>query len=214
MEREQIESLRQEHLDAALERLAATIRASGPERVARHAAVSYEGDTTCGTFKVPLWGQAFSVTYPGLDVLGPGGEPAGGFERGLLLFYLGAEPVAASADEGWVSLRQLPGGQFYASAYQGYSGDVLADRIGHDPEALSAAAMALGGRPEPVGDVGFSFEALPQVRVAVFMWRGDSEFPASASVLFDSCSRHHLPTDVLAGLGSRLVRRLLEQIGC
>lgn len=203
------EYLREEHLKVVLEELREAIRSQGPESVAARAGVDYQGDDQTGLFQVSFWGQNYVVSYPQLRVKQEGGEAAGRFERGILLYYLRGCPDQ-DRDHGWLTLRELPGGRFYGSAFQGYSGDVLAREMGSKPEELEKACLALGGKPEPLGDLGFSFQVLPRVRVAVAVWLGDSEFPPRATVLFEGSSTLYIPTDALAGVGSRVARRIRE----
>lgn len=81
--------------------------------------------------------------------------------------------------------------------------------MGNDLDAFARAARALGGAPLALGDAAYAFAVLPQVSVAVVVWQGDDEFPASYRVLFDAAASHQLPTDACAIVGSTLTRRLV-----
>ncbi len=213
MGREEAEILREEHIQTVLSELAERIRSMGPEKVARRAEVSYQGDAENGLFRVPVFGEIFRVTYPGLEVQAPPGGKVERLHRGLILYYLRGQDDGSGRDEEWKSFRDLPGGRFYSGAFQGYSGDVLARELGGDPHLVERACLSLNGAREDMGDVAFSFDALPGVKVAVVLWEGDSEFPARATILFNSGCTRHLPTDAMAGLGSHVVRAILTAAG-
>ena len=81
------------------------------------------------------------------------------------------------------------------------------DRIGRayrDREpALVEAVRRLGGGPADFGDVSGVVPALPRVSVMAVLWRGDDEFPAPGTMLFDSTVVEYLPMEdivVLAGM--------------
>ena len=107
----------------------------------------------------------------------------------------------------WIAFSELPDGQFYASAFQGYTGSKLARTFG-DKIDLFARQRPSNGRAQPFGDAAFAFQALPRVPVAVVCWLGDEDFPSSYSILFDDSIHHHLPTDACAILGSMLTAKL------
>jgi hypothetical protein len=110
----------------------------------------------------------------------------------------------------WIGYRELPGGNFYSQAFQGYSGDRLARIYGEQPEAYEQAAQKLEGvRLTGLPDIAHAFLPLPRIRLASILYPGDEEFPARASVLFDLAASHYMTTDGLALLGAGLVGRLI-----
>jgi hypothetical protein len=152
-----------------------------------------------------------------------------------LLHYLLRADGTPVADH-WVAFRELPDGLFYATSFAqraeqpiarvfasaaGIPRDELSggpsaavrglhgDEPRHGLGALRRAAEAAGGRLLGLGDVSFSFTALPRVPLAVVVWAGDDELPADASILFDETAGHYLPAEDLAGLGESLSRTLV-----
>lgn len=113
----------------------------------------------------------------------------------------------------WIGFQELPDGMFYRRAFQGYSGDHLIRVLAGDIGSFREAAAGLDGNPLEMGDAAFAFEVLPRVSLAVVWWDGDDEFPANATVLFDSASSLYLPTDGLAILGRMLCRKLAKLAG-
>ena len=79
------------------------------------------------------------------------------------------------------------------------------------PASFEFAAHNLAGvRQFGLGDLAYTFQALPRVSLLLVFWKGDEDFPASFQVLFDASASHYLPTDAYAILGSTLTRRLIK----
>ena len=162
-----------------------------------------------GELSLKYWGREVAVAFPELEVRYiESGEACSTFDTAMLLYYLRQADGTPMADE-WVSYRELPGGGFYHQAFQGYSGNRIAETFGEEPQGFDAAARALGGwRLTGIGAHAYAFEALPRIRLAAILWPGDEEFASRASVLFDGASAHYMTIDGLALLGAGLARRL------
>ena len=188
------------------------LRQREPETLAALCGIQF--DASARLFLVSLFGQSFEVSYPDFTAHEVSSErhEATPWVHCLLFHYFRHASGARLAHR-WISYRELPGGTFYHQAFQGYSGDRLARAIGNDLAALEMAAHKLGGKRESMGDLSFSFAALPRVPVALVYWLGDDEFPPSAKVLFDASASDYLPTDALAVVGGRLCGLLLEAAG-
>ena len=63
--------------------------------------------------------------------------------------------------------------------------DPLAERFQADAEGFRRACISLGGREFPRGDVAYIFEVFDGLPLAVQLWFGDEEFPASLRFLWD-----------------------------
>jgi hypothetical protein len=57
-------------------------------------------------------------------------------------------------------------------------------------------------------DYSVKFYALPLVPIYVILWSSNLEFPASASVLFDSSVSNYLSTEQIAAMGELSAFRL------
>jgi hypothetical protein len=156
-------------------------------------------------------GDAFRVSWPELVAYADvePDQPCGPDLQGLILYYLALADGTPPAGR-WIAFRELPDGWLYHQAFQSYTGDELVRAWGNDLDAFANAAARLQGRAIEIGDVGFAFDLLPRVSVAVVYWAGDEEFPPNAQVLFDAAASHYLTTDGLAVLGHHLMHRLLE----
>jgi hypothetical protein len=139
------------------------------------------------------------------------GETCDPLTQAMLAYYFYTTNGYPVMDQ-WITFRDLPDGQFYVSAFQGYTGNKLAQLIGDDVKGFEQAALSLDGRLLSIGDAAYSFRAVPRVPVAVVCWLGDEDFPTSYRILFDRSIEHHLPTDACAILGSMLTSRLSKAI--
>jgi hypothetical protein len=166
-----------------------------------------------GEFRLPFWGRDVILTWPdfvGQD--GQSGEALPVFHMAVLAYYfLLAQDTPLTGK--WIAFTELPDGQFYTQAFQGYTGQELIKTFGNDIAAFARAAEQLGGRRESLGDAAFSFRVLPKVGLLVVGWLGDEDFLPSYRVLFDEGNGRHLSTDACAILGSTLTRRLIKAGG-
>jgi hypothetical protein len=163
-----------------------------------------------GEFRLPFWGREIILTWPdfvGRDV--QSGELLPTFSVAVLAYYFLLSDASPPAGK-WIAFTELPDGQFYTQAFQGYTGQELVKTFGNDIAAFARAAAKLGGRPESLGDAAFAFRVLPKVSLLVVCWLGDEDFPPSYRVLFDEGNGRHLSTDACAILGSTLTRRLIK----
>ncbi|RPI28331.1 MAG: DUF3786 domain-containing protein [Chloroflexota bacterium] len=199
------------HLPDRIAAIRDELRSISPDLLARRTAARFSPSAQDqGEFELDFWGKKILITYPDFIARDAQlGKELSLDAQGVLAYYFltsDGEPEAGR----WVSFADLPGGRFYARAYQGYSGDELVKAFQNDLEQFSSAAGRVGGQPLPLGDRAYAFRALPRVPLSVVYWQGDEDFPASAQVLFDASAGHHLPIDVCAILGGMLAGRLVR----
>jgi len=163
------------------------LRRKNPERLAGRTGALYTpiGESN-GEFRLPYWSREVVLNFPDFSC------------------------KFADTEDEINTFDQIPGGLFYAQAFQGYSGGELAKVFGDDADAFINANEKLSGRREFFGNVAYSYQILPRVPIMVVCWLGDEDFPSSYRMLFDSNAHHHLVTDGYAILGSNLARRLIK----
>ncbi len=203
----------QESMSKQLDLLRAEVLTKQPGRLA----VNCGGRLIDQKIQLSYWGQQIEISCADLKArkLSDGSE-CSVYDAGMLYYYL-READGSPMAEHWIGYRELPGGNFYSQAFQGYSGDRLARVYGEQSERYMSAAQALGGiRLTALPGVAYAFLPLPRIRLASILYPGDEEFPARASVLFDAAASHYMTTDGLALLGSGLVGRLIKagETGC
>jgi len=188
-----------------IDELGQALRRREPMGLALRAGCEFDGHALL----LDYWRQPVRLSWPELAaVRASDSKPCSTFDQAMLLYYLDCADGAPLAGE-WIGYRELPDGAFYHQAYQGYSGNRLAQAFGNQPEAFAPAALAQGGEPiSGLGTTAFAFQPLPRIRLAAVLWPGDDEFAARGAVLFDAASSHYMTTDGLALLGGGLAGRL------
>ena len=129
----------------------------------------------------------------------------------LAYYFDGVKGISLSGE--WISFKEIPGGMFYAQAFQGYSGNELAKVFQNDLDAFIKANQKLGGKRENFGDAAFLYKILPFIPMLVVCWLGDEDFPPSYRILFNANAEHYLVVDGYAILGSNLTRKLIKAKG-
>lgn len=153
-------------------------------------------------------GKGYVLT-PGLDLLdAEKREPAPEEVQAIIFDYLLRADGRLPKGE-WIGFADLPHGDFYVHAFQGYTGDELVRRL--DKERFKKGAERAGGEPIPLGDAGYAFRPLPLLAMAVVWWDGEEGLlPPKAVVLFDAHAAGLLPTEGLAIVGRLLCRRIVK----
>jgi hypothetical protein len=77
-------------------------------------------------------------------------------------------------------------------------------------------ATLLGGVAVPTsrevpGDAAVRFRVLPRIDVLIVLWAVDDEFPARATILFDSTIAEHLALDAVFLVAMTLVLELIRR---
>ncbi len=130
-------------------------------------------------------------------------------EEILILHYLekaSGAPLAGS----WASFSEIPGGAFYDPIFLMRCKSPLIKFFGKTPEALWSVAKEVGGEAVNLGDVGVKIQVFPFVPLALVLWRGDAEFPAEGSILFDASVNAYLPVEDIVTLAETVVWRLIK----
>jgi len=107
-----------------------------------------------------------------------------------------------------VKFRDLPGGYAYEGAFVNRAVVPITKVFGSDPNMLVQAAKALNGIKVGYGDLSVEIPSLPRIPLTYIIWKGNDEFQASTTILFDSSASHYLPTEDLAVLGELTTKRL------
>jgi len=82
------------------------------------------------------------------------------------------------------------------------------ETFGNDREGFLRIAERLGGEPVRGGDAAVRFHLFPKFPADYILWLGDSEFPASLTLLVDRGTPHHLTADAIGVALNLLSRRL------
>ena len=195
-----------ESLRPKIEKTRSKLQGCDPLELARFSGAGYQD----GYLFLPFVEKEFLIELPSMTIREKESGRAVPEElEALLLDYIDKTRKALPKGE-WVAFRELPGGQFYASAFQGYAADSLVRAFGNDLEAFKKAAKKLYGIPLELGDASFTFKVFPRLEIAVVYWEGDEEFPPHASLLFDANAPSRLPPDGLCNTGRILCSKLVK----
>lgn len=154
-------------------------------------------------------GQDYLIGLPEGDVLTAADEPVDEHLAILLLLYL-TESGGRPLEDRWVAFEQLSGGSGYLGSFRGRVVGPLLRTFGADPASMLAAAADMDGSPLAMGDAGVALPALPRIRIAFVLWRGDDEFAPSASVVFDASIEGYLDAEAATVLAELAVHRMIE----
>lgn len=168
---------------------------------------------TAGSGKALIFnflGDEILVTHPQISVsYNNKNDDVPMWAKILALHYLiRATGIPALSEQ--ITFKQLEGGLAYYPAFQRRSIIPLLDAYGTDPEKFMKAGAASGGLRSPYGDYALAFRAFPRVEVAFVLWKGDSEFPPTGSVIFDSSISDYLSTEDVAVLCNMIAIKILK----
>lgn len=165
--------------------------------------------------QVDFLGQHFEVAYPS-GHFEPEPNPEGElpiFAQILILHYL-SRSIPVEETGKLISYKEIPGGSIYIQPFTNRSIRPLVQTFGSKPEAMLDVGLRLGGSVVAHGDAGVTIRVFPHVPITLVIWRGDDEFPASGSILFDASAAYILPTEdyaVLASFTAATLKRLAQE---
>ena len=96
-----------------------------------------------------------------------------------------------------VRAETLRGGEFFFRGLHGLPTEKLEEAFGQCPDKLFDVAERFDAERRDFGDASIQLYVLPRIPLTMVIWRGDEEFAARASVLFDQSSADQLPLDAL-----------------
>ncbi len=162
-------------------------------------------------FNFLFWGkpvQLFSRDFLARDTESQ--HPLPPIHQAMIMYYFHSSKGSPPTGN-WISFSELADGQFYNSAFQGYTAQKLTQYFQTDYDKFETRNDALCGIKVDFGDGAFRYQILPQIAILIVYWKGDDEFPPSYKILFEDIADYHLPTDGCAILGSMLVGKLIAE---
>jgi len=106
--------------------------------------------------------------------------------------------------------REFKEGHFYEPAFNRRTRDVLIGVFGNDPGLMLGAGKRLHGRIIQTGDAAVELAYFPCLPITCILWKGDDEFPAEASVLFDETADKFFSAEDMAVAGQMAVLELVK----
>jgi hypothetical protein len=158
-----------------------------------------------------LLNREYIVNLPEKKVLPAVGRPveAGFTEELCILTYLINSkdlPVANKLK----TAQELPEGQFFFRGLHKLATEELEEAFGKYPKRLYDVTDRFGAKRCDFGDASIELYVLPRIPLTVVIWRGDEEFGARASVLFDETAALQLPLDALWAAANLAIKTLAK----
>ena len=196
----------QGHYEQALEIGLEIFRRRDPGRIARKAGAEMVGRSVVlpyldRSIVLNVDTQKFTIKQTG--------EEASIWLAILVIHYLnnadGRQPTSRVKH-----FREFKEGQFYEPAFNSKTKDVLVQVFGEDPSPMIKAGESLNGKILETGDASVELPYFPCVPITCIVWRGDEEFPAEASVLFDETADLYFSAEDMAVAGQLAVLELVK----
>jgi hypothetical protein len=199
----------QEPLERRADELRGDLFQRDVDQLAELTGTSLRKENGDGVFEFLYWGKP--VVFSSSDFIARDPEtrhPLPPIHQAMILYYFHSSK-GSPATGNWISFSELADGQFYNSAFQGYTARKLAQYFQIDYEKFEVRNENQCGIKVDFGDGAFRYQILPQLAILIVFWKGDDEFPPSYKILFEDIADYHLPTDGCAILGSMLVGKLI-----
>ncbi len=124
-----------------------------------------------------------------------------------LVYLITASPQTPTGET--VSVQELRTAHFFTGPHA-IRTRPLVDRFGHDLEGFRVAAERLGGQSMAMADAAYKLLVFPKVPLHYLLWKGDDEFQATISILFDRSVEVHLAADAIWAMANLVSNMLLQ----
>ncbi|MCK4999475.1 MAG: DUF3786 domain-containing protein [Anaerohalosphaera sp.] len=182
-----------------------------PGDVARRAICQYSQHFE--SFSVVFLNRVFTVDTANRKIYSnsSGKEPVDAqfLEQLCILVYL-INSTETGLSGNMVKAEKLEAGQFFFRGHHALSTGDLEQAFGIEPELIYAASIALDAKKCDFGDASIQINVLPRLPVTFVIWRGDEEFDARATILFDQTAPAQLPLDALLVAVTLTIKALIS----
>jgi len=181
-----------------------------PQKLARQTGTNYlESDPARGHFHFAYWGNQVILSRTDFVARDRDTQQALGILDQAMIAYYFHDSRNSGPGQSWISFSELPDGQFYTSAFQGYTSQKIQAAFQNQYETFDQAARDIGGQAVDFASRAYRLQILPRAAALIACWKGDQELPPSYRILFQDSVIHHLPTDACAILGSMITSKLI-----
>jgi hypothetical protein len=202
----QPEFLKQDHYEQALKIGLEIFGRKDPARQAFDVGGRYED----GRVVIPYLDREIELDVEALRFsIRPGGDEAPTWLSILAVHYLNNAPGKRPTGE-LKHFRQFKEGQFYEPAFNSRTKEILIQVFGNNPAPMIAAGRRLRGKILDNGDAAVELSYFPYLPITCIVWKGDEEFPAEATVLFDETAEVYLGAEDMAVAGQMAVLELIR----
>jgi len=146
-----------------------------------------------GIIRLPVLNQALLIDPGRREVLVENGDRARRAWSLLALHYLCADDVSLDTRE--VSFGHLADSRSYVGVFARRIIGRFMATVGKTSELFEQLSEQLGATRLPPPGVGYRFDVLPRVPVAIIRHEGDNEIEPDANVIYRADAEHLLPTE-------------------
>jgi hypothetical protein len=176
------------------------------------AGVQYQASDSQKVITVKYLNQGYAVTLPEVSVsLADSKDEVPIRNKVIILHYLGGAKGTPSSNK-LITYKELPGGNVYYPTFLKRTVNPLLRYFGEEPDLLIEAAGQLGGYKVEQGDVGVTIDAFSRVPVTLVFWRGDEEFGADGSIVFDANISDYLSSEDITVLCETVTWKLINYL--
>jgi len=166
-----------------------TLAGLRPKDVCAGAKASYDDAT--GAYTLKAFGIDFTVSMGDRTIASK--DPGAGlflerykdfFRLAVLWYMTSAKDIPATGR--LIRPLDVKGGQRFFSGTHVLPLDRIQDRFGKDKKAFIERGLRFGSEIASFGDAAIRLYPLPRVPVTIILWLQDEEYPARATLFFDS----------------------------
>jgi hypothetical protein len=164
------------------------------------------------TISLDYLNRTYIIKYPEAEVtLLDTDEHVTLVDKILLLHYLiQAKGTPLSSES--ISFKEISDAAGYFPTFYKRAIEPLVTYFGDEPERLLKMAELVGGRRADFGDVSVTVHPLPMVPLTLVLWKGDAEFPAEGTIMFNRTVTDYLPTEDIIILCQNTSWRLVKML--
>lgn len=158
-----------------------------PELMSEISGVPFDKET--GNFELTLMNKKYLVHHPDFTIVcldeDQGIAPLlTDFNAKILIVRYLLEAKKATSKGQFYAYADMPWGNHYNAVFQGRCVKRLAFSFGFSLNKFIQVMESLGAEKLSVGDAGYEFKFLDDLKLQFILWEGDEEFPPSAQILF------------------------------
>ena len=147
------------------------------------------------SYLITLLNSEYTVNLSGKQVLSTQDRSPAGFieELCILAYLINSQDLPAAGK--LTPPQALPGGEFFFRGPHKLNTDKLEKAFGQNPERLYDVTDRFTAKRYKFGDAAIELYVLPRIPLTIVIWRGDDEFPAEGSIMFDRTIPDYLSTE-------------------
>ncbi|MFH1639317.1 MAG: DUF3786 domain-containing protein [Chloroflexota bacterium] len=183
------------------------LSSADPAEIAGRSGAEYRG----GSLYIKYLGATCRISLPDVEIAEENRENLPLREKILVLHYLltaGGKTLTGSL----ITFKELPEGANYFRTYQARTLKPLTNSFGKEPGKLLDVAREMGGVKAEFGDISATVPAFPHVPITFVIWKGDSEFPPEANILFDKSITGCLPVEDIIVLCETITWKMVRML--